>query len=701
MNTDGTANPRKQLADVSRGLSTMLATLAILLGVRCAVAFEPAQEVPLADKTLVAWVLPANLEQQGSGAVALMDGEQFDAIVLGEILRGRWMPGSDFFRRTQRDQSGWPAETATADQLVQIAIVYAGHQVTLYRNGQLYARYDAGGQQPFARRGDVLIGARYRAGMGTETGFFAGDIEEVRIYDCALDADQISRLAPGHVGDVKPLGMWTFDDGSLEDRMGHYPRGYLQNGATIVDGRLRLDGRGQYMVVTHEAPWQAEKVQAGFFTPQRVGQMWDTWVYYHEGRFYQYYLAGPGGRWDGHELAVSEDGVHWTEHGVMIKPRAGVTWMGTGHIWETPDGGTSRTWVMNYSEWFGPKQDIMFATSTDLLTWTKVDEKHRFVQDTRWYQELGRWDCIDTIRRQDGSLYGYFTADPDRAKIPYDCCGFGMAESPDGISWTALSPPPGDISGEFGGIQPLNGRYYILISEGRVAVGDRPEGPFLGQRKNHNLFGTGCDIYFPRFFHNAPGGPLVNHFYTGGPVFAAPLKALAVDDEGILRLKWWKNNDLLKARRLETSLVAADAGYHPSIRLFDQPLPSHKVHVIEGVSGVADAGQTELDATGHVRRGIYLDQGDGHGQFLAFGRASSSFGDMRADGSGAEVQQTSRREIDFGPSLTFRLVIKYNMAELYINDYLMNLKRVKWNGRLGLISTDPAALRQVEVWQSH
>jgi hypothetical protein len=38
-----------------------------------------------------------------------------------------------------------------------------------------------------------------------------------------------------------------------------------------------------------------------------------------------YYLAGQFNRWDGHELALSDDGVHWKEQGVLIKPRAGVT----------------------------------------------------------------------------------------------------------------------------------------------------------------------------------------------------------------------------------------------------------------------------------------------------------------------------------------------------------------------------------------
>jgi sucrose-6-phosphate hydrolase SacC (GH32 family) len=672
-------------------------TLPIILLVAVAVAQSRAAEPcgEIAGKTLVAWASPANLEQQGAGVVSMMRGEQFDAIVLGEIQQGRWMPGSDYFRRTARNQTGWPAETSEPGQQLQIAIVYSGNQITIYRNGQRYAEYTAGGRQAFLRRGDVLIGARYRAMAGSETGFFSGDIDEVRIYDRALGSDVIQTLIPGKLSDPTPLGMWTFENGSLDDRMGNYPRGYLQNGASVVDGRLRLDGRGQYLLVTDEPPILAERVQAGFFTPRRIGQMWDTWVYFHEGKYYQYYLAGPGGRWDGHELAVSEDGVHWTEHGVVIKPREGVTWMGTGHIWKAPDFDRSHRWMMNYSEWSGPKQDIMFASSTDLLNWTKVDERHRFVQDTRWYKPQGRWDCIDTLQRADGGLYGYFTADPVRDKVSYPCCGFGMAESRDGVTWTALPPPEGDISGEFGGIQKLGQRYYILISEGRVAVGDQPTGPFYSQQKNPNVFGQGCDIYFPRFFHNAPGGPLVNHFYNNGPVFSAPLKAVELDADGILRLKWWHQNDRLKAKRVNTTLAAVGRGKAPAIRMFDQRFPRNKVHVIEGEFGPLDAVPGDT-----FQRGVFLDHGDGCGDFLAMNDNRTFYGQMRADGSDFQLRQTIRREVDFGPAFSFRLLIKYDMAELYVNEYLMNLKRVKWNGHVGIISRDNDLPNKVKVWQS-
>ncbi len=53
------------------------------------------------------------------------------------------------------------------------------------------------------------------------------------------------------------------------------------------------------------------EVQVGFYTPKKRGELWDSWVYFHQGKYYQ----GPYAAWVGHDLAISDDGVHWKEHG--------------------------------------------------------------------------------------------------------------------------------------------------------------------------------------------------------------------------------------------------------------------------------------------------------------------------------------------------------------------------------------------------
>jgi hypothetical protein len=57
------------------------------------------------------------------------------------------------------------------------------------------------------------------------------------------------------------------------------------------------------------------------------------------------------------------------------------------------------------------------------------------------------------------------------------------------------------------------------------------------------------------------------------------------------------------------------------------------------------------------------------------------------------------RDLDFGPEVKVRLLIKKDIIEIYVNDYLMNSKRMKCNGRIGVVGkADPAAVRDIKVW---
>lgn len=67
----------------------------------------------LRDKTLVVWIVPANLAQRGGGALTIdNDPGTFDGIVLRELVPGKWMAGSDSFSRTERNQDSFPVESA-------------------------------------------------------------------------------------------------------------------------------------------------------------------------------------------------------------------------------------------------------------------------------------------------------------------------------------------------------------------------------------------------------------------------------------------------------------------------------------------------------------------------------------------------------------------------------------------------------------
>ncbi|MBC8373299.1 MAG: family 43 glycosylhydrolase, partial [Planctomycetes bacterium] len=348
---------------------------------------------------------------------------------------------------------------------VQMAISYRGNEVTIYRNAKRYARYKITSPQSFKSGCKVLIGLRYIGGQG-EVGFLAGAIDDVRIYASALTGEHLAALKPngdaGHKS-IKPVAWWTFKDGSTAYGNKMFGETKLVGNAKIADGRLILDGKNSYLIASKPPPAFRPEIQSMFYKARHpdTGNMWDTWLYLHDGTYYLYYLANKGRGWNNISMARSKDGVHWLEVGQVLYKGPGVTWMGTGSTWKSPNYKTDGRFFMNFSEWKGPRQTIFFAESTDLLRWKRLGGEFEFKQDERWYQPRGRWDCIWTIARPGGGLYGYWTATPK----PETGGRFGFGETLDGIHWKALKAPEvtGVGGGEVGAIEKIGGKYYMMF----------------------------------------------------------------------------------------------------------------------------------------------------------------------------------------------------------------------------------------------
>lgn len=199
-------------------------------------AFAVSAAEPLQDKTLVAWVSPANLTQRGGSVLTIDDGDNhFDGIVFGEVTPAKWMAGSDYWKRSEKKQDAWPAETATSP--VQMAIVYRGNEVTTFRDGREYSRHAIKEPKSFGPGSMIVIGPRHPGSRDC----FAGAIDDVRIYDCALTAEQIAALKPNEPSELKPWAWWTFDD--AEEKTGRFPISQAVSGAKVENGKLTLDGR--------------------------------------------------------------------------------------------------------------------------------------------------------------------------------------------------------------------------------------------------------------------------------------------------------------------------------------------------------------------------------------------------------------------------------------------------------------------------
>ena len=105
------------------------------------------------------------------------------------------------------------------------------------------------------------------------------------------------------------------------------------------------------------------------FKPEIAARLWDTWLYYHDGRHYLFYLhrMHADGPYDGMSVATSDDGVHFADRGPIIHKAKDANWLGTGMVWRAGD-----RFMLNFSEERGGVQEIFFAESDDLLQWRRL-----------------------------------------------------------------------------------------------------------------------------------------------------------------------------------------------------------------------------------------------------------------------------------------------------------------------------------------
>lgn len=383
----------------------------------------------LKDKTLVAWVAPANLGQRGGSALTIDDGEShFDGIVFGELAPKKWMPGSDGFRRTSKAQEKWPEENAGPTTLVQVAIVYRGQEVTMYRDGREYARYSMKAPpQAFGPESVVIIGPRHAGNRD----IFAGAVDDARIYASALTTAQIAVLRPNTPSEPKPWAWWTFDDATAKDRTGRLAHSRLIDGARVENGRLLLDGRGAFSaarrvellsVKGHRPRMVASETDAmvrasrllrerlladpyrptyHFCVPEDMGLPGDpNGAFYHDGRYHLMYLYNrieSGFCW-GH--VSSSDLVHWRHHPDAIGPGAGDDGCFSGGAFVDDDGAAYLSYWMLWDD-----KGIGLAKSNDPAfdKWTKL-QANPVIKSTEW--------GLTEAKDEQGRTIYYGSADP-------------------------------------------------------------------------------------------------------------------------------------------------------------------------------------------------------------------------------------------------------------------------------------------------
>lgn len=394
----------------------------------------------LSDKTLVVWASPSTLEQAGGTALTIDNGDgSFDGIIFGELAAQRWMPGSNSFTRTEKEQAAWPAEDAGPDRFVQMAIVYRGRDIEVYRDGALYTKYAMAGEpQSFGPQAMVMFGRRHLDATDTERSF-AGRIKDARIYDKALDPAVIGKMLPGEASEEPgPWAWWSFGDEGLREKTGRFNEIKLIGEVSVKDGCLVLPGNGATMLCASSAPgadaktmlvevpreWSfdgpvpdevvrstrllrerflADPYRPGyhFCVPEDMGMPGDpNGAFYHDGRYHLMYLYnrnGVGFSW-GH--ISSKDLLHWRHHPDAIGPGNGDEGCFSGGAFVDDDG----TAYLSYWMLWGAK-GIGLATSRepDFDVWAK-SEANPVIQSTEW--------GVTEAKDENGKTIYYGSADP-------------------------------------------------------------------------------------------------------------------------------------------------------------------------------------------------------------------------------------------------------------------------------------------------
>lgn len=363
----------------------------------------------LRDKTIVAWVSPDNLEQHGGSALTIDDGHgNFDAIVFGEIEPARWMAGSNNFSRTEKDQSAYPVETAGSEDLVQIAIVYEGREISILRDGSLYTTYKTASVHEFNLNDCIVLFGKRHLEAGDPGNSFTGKIIDARIYIEALSSAQVSGLKPGIVSDgPRPWAWWDFANNGLQDVTRKFAHINLAGDAYYEKGSLVLNGNGASLIASRnpvEFDWNAKQPVPGkiiknsrffrerllkdpyrpvyhFCIPEGNGMPGDpNGAFWHKGRYHLMYLYNreeSGFCW-GH--ISSSDLLHWRHHPDAIGPGNGDEGCFSGGAFVDDDCSAYLTYWMLWGD-----KGIGMAKNKDpeFNEWEKF-ENNPVIKSTEW-----------------------------------------------------------------------------------------------------------------------------------------------------------------------------------------------------------------------------------------------------------------------------------------------------------------------------
>ena len=326
------------------------------------------------DKTLVSWIELKEKTVTGGSALTIQDGERFDGIIYSEKNGGTWIPGSEDPNRSQNIVVKGHLPQNYPGRMVQMAAVYKEHEILIFRNFELYARYKAENVDLLSGKNNfVVFGLSHWGGEG----FISGEIEDARIYDRALTVDDLRELQPNVRSDIEPWAWWDFEGEKIVERTGRFTWHNTEDASGLKGGRLVLGEWGKVIATRGYVP-----VTPGW--PQNPPGNWLTYhlahpgpgvaepgdpnpAFYYKDRYHLHYIYAD--MYGIHYAHVSsKDMVHWKWHPtVLAQPFTGHgMFSGTGFF--TKEGkpamiyhgeGSGRNWLafaldQNMDKWSKP-----------------------------------------------------------------------------------------------------------------------------------------------------------------------------------------------------------------------------------------------------------------------------------------------------------------------------------------------------------
>lgn len=668
-----------------------------------------AQESPAmkgVEKTLVVWAAPTNLSQRGGSALTLQSGDRFDGVVLGERLGRKWMPGSNNHDRTPANQINWPSENADSDTLVQIAIVYTPERIRMYRNGQPYADYPAETIDLINVDNHIAVFGLRHVGAGSGTNF-NGSIDDARIYDRALTAEQIKSLEPNVASDVPPLAWWDFESGDMADKAGRFTHMVARDGAEVSAGRLLLDGAA--FVVAARSEQDAEQASSAVRprapTPPYKPET-PAWPENPPAEWLTFHLAhpGPGPAIPGDPNCIldidgtvhfhyiyrndfgfsfahltSDDMVYWDWKTTVLTPPTTGHGMFSGTGFFTKEGtpaivyhgeGSGRNWIQfaendELSKWSVPLPIVpkkIDGTEPEMRHW----DPDLWIRGDKYYSlsggrnpqlmssnDLKSWMHLGDVLHDDYPGYLGIPRDED-----ISCANFYQI----GDKWMLLCISHG-----------LGCRYYL---------GDFKDEKFLP--KSHAMMSFGGNQFFaPESVLTKDGRRIMWAWIMNLPTEPTGVQSLprelALPEDGVLRIRPLR--ELAKLRHDEKTWSEIE-------------IADGTEYALDGLTG--DAVELEVTFAAPVPENVGLH---------LLGDAKGADAMTIVTGSGRDGLKVGQPDAPFkladGEDLTLRVFIDKNFVEVFANDRqaVVDAHKIRPNPNVRLFTNGgDAVVKSVKAW---